>query len=99
MRRTNPIPSFRLPYPLPPTPYSLQELINLPRRLLPFRGGVYDLGSATLVVSFGADFLETWGEFTLEIPSGPTGEAQLFVGEFSPEDGTPIGVNLDVTMR
>jgi hypothetical protein len=45
-----------------------------------------------------ADWATTWGEFELTIPSGPSGAIQLFVGEDSAKDGTPIGVTIPLRM-
>jgi len=46
-----------------------------------------------------ADWMTTWGEFELTIPNGPTGDVELFVGEDSAQDGTPIGVTIPLTIR
>ena len=40
------------------------------------------------------DWMSTWGEFEITIPSGPEGDIVLFVGEESAKDGTPIGVRI-----
>ncbi len=45
-----------------------------------------------------ADWVETWGEFRTSIQV-PIGEASLFVGEESPDDGQLIGVSLSLTVR
>jgi hypothetical protein len=45
-----------------------------------------------------ADWSSTWGEFTITIPSGPSGDLKLFVGEESAQDGTPIGVTIPLRM-
>jgi hypothetical protein len=45
-----------------------------------------------------ADWSQTWGEFELTIPSGPSGDVKLFVGEESAQDGTPIGVTIPLRM-
>ena len=45
-----------------------------------------------------ADWSTTWGEFELTIPSGPSGDVELFVGEESAQDGTPIGVTIPLRM-
>jgi hypothetical protein len=44
-----------------------------------------------------ADHLETWGEFSVDVPL-PTGEVSVFVGEASPQDGRIDGVTLDLTV-
>jgi hypothetical protein len=46
-----------------------------------------------------ADWATTWGEFELRIPEGPLGRVQLFVGEDSAKDGTPIGVTIPLVMK
>jgi hypothetical protein len=45
-----------------------------------------------------ADYLETWGEFSLDAVL-PPGQVSLFVGETSPEDGDPVGVTFDLTVN
>lgn len=45
-----------------------------------------------------ADWVEAWGEFRTSIQL-PIGEAALFVGEESPEDGQLTGVTLSLTVR
>jgi len=44
-----------------------------------------------------ADYLETWGEFSVEVPL-PAGDVSVLVGEASPEDGSLDGVTLDLTV-
>lgn len=44
-----------------------------------------------------ADFQETWGEFRAGL-SLPTGEVSVFLGERSPEDGSLMGVTIDLTV-
>jgi len=44
-----------------------------------------------------ADHLETWGEFSVDIPL-PAGDVSVFVGEASPEDGSLDGITLDLTV-
>lgn len=39
-----------------------------------------------------ADWVETWGEFSLDLEATGSGEADLFAGEFSAQDGSPRGV-------
>lgn len=46
-----------------------------------------------------ADWLETWGEFEMEIADGPSGDLSLFVGEASAESGAPLGVTVAVTLE
>lgn len=41
---------------------------------------------------------ETWGEFSLEITTGPVGEAELFVGELSEVRGIEEGVFIDLVL-
>lgn len=50
--------------------------------------------AATRTHTTAADWMTTWGEFELTIPSGPDGDITLFVGEESAKDGTPIGVRI-----
>ena len=50
-------------------------------------------GGVTQVATTAADYLELWGEFSITIDDGPGGDVTIFVGEDSPEDGTPIGVD------
>jgi len=45
-----------------------------------------------------ADWVGTWGEFRASIQL-PLGEASLFVGEESPDDGRLTGINLSLTVR
>jgi hypothetical protein len=45
-----------------------------------------------------ADWIEAWGEFGASIQA-PIGEASLFVGEESPEDGRLTGVTINLTVR
>ncbi|HSK05880.1 MAG TPA: Gmad2 immunoglobulin-like domain-containing protein [Acidimicrobiia bacterium] len=45
-----------------------------------------------------ADSTETWGEFSAPIQL-PPGQVSLFVGEPGPEEGDPIGVTIDLTVR
>lgn len=42
------------------------------------------------------DYLETWGSFELPMPSGITGEFELFIGEDSARDGEELGVRVIV---
>ena len=46
-----------------------------------------------------ADYLAAWGEFRMRLEHGPTGEAELFVGEHSAEDGREQGVRIDLTLE
>lgn len=43
-----------------------------------------------------ADWSETWGEFDIAVSPEGSGPAELFVGEFSAQDGSPRGVVLDI---
>ena len=43
-------------------------------------------------VATAADWLETWGTFSLSFADGPSGPLVLFVGEDAPADGQPTGV-------
>ena len=54
-------------------------------------------GAETEAVTTAADYLTTWGEFRLELTEGPGGDVTIFVGEDSPVDGTPIGVEFMVS--
>lgn len=45
-----------------------------------------------------ADYLETWGEFSLDAVL-PPGDVSLFIGETSPEDGNLVGVTFDLTVN
>lgn len=45
-----------------------------------------------------ADWVATWGEFRASIQL-PLGEASLFVGEESPDDGRLTGITLSLTVR
>jgi hypothetical protein len=57
-------------------------------------------GDSTYAKTFttAADWSTTWGEFEITIPRGPSGDVQLFVGEESAKDGTPIGVTIPLRM-
>jgi hypothetical protein len=50
-------------------------------------------------VTTAADWTETWGEFVLTIDTGPRGDLDLFVGDFSPMDGSEQGVHLRLTLQ
>jgi len=45
------------------------------------------------------DWMSAWGEFEITIPSGPSGDIVLFVGEESAKDGTPIGVRIPLRAK
>ncbi len=49
-------------------------------------------------VTTAADYLETWGEFSFQIASGPGGRVEMFVGEDSARDGTEQGVEISLVM-
>jgi hypothetical protein len=51
---------------------------------------------ATEVFTTAADWLDAWGAFSLELPSGPAGPVQLFVGEDDAGDGSARGISVDV---
>jgi hypothetical protein len=53
---------------------------------------------ATKTHTTAADWMTTWGEFEITIPNGPSGDVELFVGEESAKDGTPIGVTMPLRM-
>jgi hypothetical protein len=46
-----------------------------------------------------SDYAEAWGEFTFTIESILPEDYEIFVGEFSPKDGTPIGVYHNFTVE
>ena len=46
-----------------------------------------------------SDFASAWGEFTFAIESILPEDYEIFVGEFSAKDGTPIGVYHDFTVE
>ena len=54
----------------------------------------HEVVAATRTHTTAADWMTTWGEFELTIPSGPEGDITLFVGEESARDGTPLGVRI-----
>ena len=43
-----------------------------------------------------ADWVETWGQFEVEISPEGSGPAELFVGEQSAQDGSDRGLVLDI---
>ncbi|MDH3260725.1 MAG: Gmad2 immunoglobulin-like domain-containing protein [Acidimicrobiia bacterium] len=45
-----------------------------------------------------ADYLITWGEFRFEVPEGPNGNIDVFVGEDSPEGGDERGAHFTLVM-
>ena len=45
-----------------------------------------------------ADWVMTWGEFRAPMVL-PEGQIELFVGEESPEDGSLVGVTLNLMVR
>jgi len=49
-------------------------------------------------VTSAADYLVTWGEYRFEVPGGPTGNVEVFVGEDSPEDGHERGAHFNLEM-
>ncbi|HUO45392.1 MAG TPA: Gmad2 immunoglobulin-like domain-containing protein [Acidimicrobiia bacterium] len=55
-------------------------------------------GSSIVTETFtnSADYIDTWGEFALEVETPARGPANLFVGEFSANDGSPSGVVIPI---
>jgi hypothetical protein len=49
-------------------------------------------------VTSAADYLVTWGEYRFELPDGPNGRVEVFVGEDSPEDGQERGVHFNLVL-
>ena len=49
-------------------------------------------------VTSAADYLVTWGEFRFELPEGPNGNVEVFVGEDSPQDGQERGVRFNLVV-
>ena len=49
-------------------------------------------------VTSAADYLVTWGEYRFDIPSGPNGKVEVFVGEESAQDGEERGVSFTPVM-
>jgi hypothetical protein len=49
-------------------------------------------------VATAADYLVTWGEYQFEVPDGPQGTTEFFVGEDSPEDGQERGATFSLVM-
>lgn len=49
-------------------------------------------------VTSAADYLVTWGEYQFEIPQGPNGNVEVFVGEDSAQDGQESGVYFSLVM-
>lgn len=43
-------------------------------------------------------WVDGWGDYSLTIPAGPSGEVTLHVGEYSAADGTWRGVEIDLEM-
>jgi Immunoglobulin-like domain of bacterial spore germination len=54
-------------------------------------GSVLDEGFTT-----AADWVETWGEYSLTLEPAGSGEAELFVGEQSAQDGSDRGVVIEI---
>ncbi|MGH8958068.1 MAG: Gmad2 immunoglobulin-like domain-containing protein [Acidimicrobiia bacterium] len=57
-------------------------------------------GGAILDENFttAADWVETWGEYSLTLDPAGTGNAELFVGEQSAQDGSDRGVVIDIEL-
>jgi len=49
-------------------------------------------------VTASADYLVTWGEYRFEVPEGPSGNVDVFVGEDSPKDGDERGVHFSLVV-
>lgn len=49
-------------------------------------------------VTNSTDYSETWGSFTTTADPGVSGQMQLFVGQFSAEDGSERGVLVDLEL-
>lgn len=49
-------------------------------------------------VTSAADYLVTWGEYRFDIPNGPNGRVEIFVGEDSAQDGEERGVSFTPVM-
>ncbi len=45
-----------------------------------------------------ADWLETWGEFRIDVAAAPDEPEELFVGSDSPQDGSPEGVTIPLPL-
>jgi hypothetical protein len=45
-----------------------------------------------------ADWVETWGEYSLTLDPAGSGDAELFVGEQSAQDGSDRGVVIDIEL-
>lgn len=85
--------SARLSYPLVVAGYSRTFEANVIAELVRPDGD-----REVLAVTSAADYIEMWGEFRLEIPEGPLGRVELFVGDYPPVDNAPPeGVVLEFT--
>jgi hypothetical protein len=61
---------------------------------------VRQAGSQTARANVTAsDWIEAWGFFTLTIERGPTGQVEVFVGDYSPRDGAEEGVHYQLALR
>jgi hypothetical protein len=85
-------PAGRATYPLRIKGYSRTFEANVVGRLQQGQTVVQQVTTA-------ADWVDTWGQFSLTIDAGPRGAADLFVGDFSPADGSEQGVHLQMTMQ
>jgi hypothetical protein len=56
-------------------------------------GTVLDEGFTT-----ASDWVETWGEYSLSLDPAGSGEAELFVGEQSAQDGSDRGVVIEIEL-
>ena len=82
-----PVPGL-VSYPLTISGYSRHFEANVIARLRA------DGNPETQAVTTATDWTETWGEFTFDIPTGPEGRVELFVGQESPRDGSEEGIYL-----
>jgi hypothetical protein len=52
----------------------------------------------TNTFTMAADYIDTWGEFAIDLETEATGPAQLFVGGESAESGDPDGALIDIIL-
>ena len=78
-------------YPIMVTGYARTFEANVIARLFS------ESGTETEVFTTAAEYVQMWGEYRLEIVDGPGGDVTIFVGEDSPLDGTPQGVEFVVS--
>ncbi len=55
---------------------------------------VYDggLSETGLGMYIATDYVDTWGRFAFDMEIAEPGDYEMFIGEFSADDGTPIGL-------